>query len=165
MRFLSMMTIFLLLRFSFLSFVSSDDALSGRDPFVMTLSCRGCALRVDEQDVFGEGGFDPVAFSEEVRPVHSLDVGVAQEVRRRMRKDYRGDFVRDASSNVVLEAHNYNVVDKRAARKSLAVSLVRDGLRQWLQSADGARWRSARDALVTDPDSREAADEEAPLQP
>ena len=110
-------------------------------------------------DVFGQGSFDSAAFSAEVHPIHTLDKGVAHEVCRRMRKDFRGEFVRDGLSNIVLEPHDYNVMDKRAARKSLATSLVRDGLRQWLQSADGAQWRSARDALITNPDDHDLVDE------
>ena len=109
-------------------------------------------------DVFGAGAADRNAFVAEVRPAQALDASVAKEVHRRMRRDNFGELARDASNNVILEAHDYNVKDKRTARKSLATSVVREGLQRWLESADGARWRTARDALLTDPDAQDAHD-------
>ena len=66
-----------------------------------------------------------------------------------------------ASKQLLLDAHpRINPTGAHAKRKSLAVSVSADLLKEWLKSDNGQLWGKQRDKLLNNPDAEECADED-----
>ena len=66
-----------------------------------------------------------------------------------------------ASKQLFLDAHpRINPIGAHAKRKSLAVSVSADLLKEWLNSDKGQLWGKQREELLNNPDAEECADED-----
>ena len=66
-----------------------------------------------------------------------------------------------ASKQLLLDAHpRINPIGAHAKRKSRAVSVSANLLKEWLNSDKGQRWGKQREKLLNNPDAEECADED-----
>ena len=81
------------------------------------------------------------------RPMQ-LDTKLGDAVRRRFRRDWRQDIVRDRFGHKLFESLDYTGGDARRREKQTSISCVRKALTEWLASDAASAWRHKRAILM-----------------
>jgi len=91
----------------------------------------------------------------------ALDPGIATAILRRARRTPEGAFKRDSRGQKIMVPLSTLPRGRRAAGSNATISVVREGLQDWLRSEAGKEWRERRASLFDRPDACADADSDA----